>query len=302
MALFPRISIIVPVFNREELIGRTLASVLAQTFRDYEVIIIDDGSTDRTRDVVAGFAQQDARIRYLYQSNSGPGAARNRGITASRGQWIAFLDSDDVWEVSKLENACRLMEADHELEFIHTNWHALYPNGTKGRPRDSEPFDDLRSKRYLLRRFCLKTSTVLIKRDLIERLGGYFYTHRPICEDYHLFWRAIIATKAVGYIESCDTIAFQTEVSLLRSSSRPYEIECRILAMTGVSEWVRAQDMGEDYAKIFDEWRYWEFRELFALLIRMRAFGQMTKQFLHCCRTLSPVRGIRGLLSAILAA
>jgi Glycosyl transferase family 2 len=94
----PLFSVIIPVYNRANLVGSALDSVLAQDFSDYELIVVDDGSTDQTAEVIGRYAaEHPGRIISLRQSNGGPGAARNTGIAAARGRYVAFLDSDDLW-------------------------------------------------------------------------------------------------------------------------------------------------------------------------------------------------------------
>src|SRR5271165_4480269 len=95
----PSVSVIIPTFNRASTIGKAIASVVSQTFQDFELIVIDDGSTDETADVLLSFANT---IRLIRQENRGVSAARNAGIRAARGRWIAFLDSDDEWHRDKL--------------------------------------------------------------------------------------------------------------------------------------------------------------------------------------------------------
>ncbi|HZF73410.1 MAG TPA: glycosyltransferase family A protein, partial [Gemmatimonadaceae bacterium] len=89
------ISIVIPCYNRAHIVRETIDSVLAQTYRNFEVILIDDGSTDNTREVVSSY--DDRRIRYFYKANGGLSAARNSGLDSARGEFVAFLDSDDVW-------------------------------------------------------------------------------------------------------------------------------------------------------------------------------------------------------------
>lgn len=93
--MIPKLSVIIPVYNRESMIVDCISSVRQQSLREFEILCIDDGSTDETAAVIAGIAQADSRIRLLQQENQGPGAARNRGILAAKGEYIAFLDSDD---------------------------------------------------------------------------------------------------------------------------------------------------------------------------------------------------------------
>jgi len=97
------ISVIIPTFNRARYVTKAIDSVLAQTYKDYEIIVVDDGSTDNTRQVLSPYME---RIRYIYQDNAGVSAARNAGIRDAKGEWIAFLDSDDLWLPRKL--ACQM--------------------------------------------------------------------------------------------------------------------------------------------------------------------------------------------------
>ena len=109
----PLVSCIVPAFNSERYLSKTLDSILAQTWRPIEVIVVDDGSTDGTADVIAHYGSQVSNIR---QANAGPSAARNRGIDAATGEFVAFLDSDDLWHPEKLTLQMARFDARPELE------------------------------------------------------------------------------------------------------------------------------------------------------------------------------------------
>ena len=102
----PKVSVIVPTYNRAQFVTEAIDSILSQTFRDYELIVVDDGSTDNTNDALLRYGD---RIRYIYQPNSGVGAARNAGIRCAVGKWLAFLDSDDMWLPEYL--ACQIEQA-----------------------------------------------------------------------------------------------------------------------------------------------------------------------------------------------
>jgi glycosyltransferase involved in cell wall biosynthesis len=112
------VSVVIPSYNRAHCILETLESVYSQTFRDFEVVIIDDGSTDNTREVLAPFGD---RIRYIHQENRGLAGARNRGIAEARGEWIAFLDSDDLWLPEKLELQFQAVTRSPDLAVHVTN-------------------------------------------------------------------------------------------------------------------------------------------------------------------------------------
>jgi len=104
----PKVSVVVPTYNRAGKVGATIASVLAQTFTDLEVIVVDDGSTDETGELLGETFGN--RIRYIVQANQGASVARNKGIEESRGEWVAFLDSDDLWAKDKLEWQFKALE------------------------------------------------------------------------------------------------------------------------------------------------------------------------------------------------
>src|SRR3989338_5628145 len=117
----PLVSVIIPAYNVEKVIVDALDSVYAQTYRPIEVIVIDDGSTDRTPDIVTNYIasktnltsetnRTDIKLIYVYQKNSGPSKARNAGIKTSKGEYIAFLDADDLWMQDKLEKQINLFE------------------------------------------------------------------------------------------------------------------------------------------------------------------------------------------------
>lgn len=125
----PRISVIVPTFNNGPFILETIQSILAQTLPPDEIIVVDDGSTDRTGEIVE--AIQDPRLRYVYQENAGVSVARNTGLSLSTGEYIAFIDADDRWRPRMLERQVALLEADESLAFAFGDFVRFeHPSGT----------------------------------------------------------------------------------------------------------------------------------------------------------------------------
>ncbi len=108
----PLISIVVPAYNRADLIGETVSSILAQSYLRWELVVVDDGSTDGTAEAVARAGRGDSRVRCVRQANSERAVARNRGIREARGEWVAFLDSDDLWLPTKLERQVEVVHRD----------------------------------------------------------------------------------------------------------------------------------------------------------------------------------------------
>jgi len=170
----PVVSVIVPTFNRRDLIPRALASVLDQSFRDLEVLVVDDGSTDGTMDILATL--DDPRIRVLRREcNQGQSAARNVGISQACGELIAFQDSDDEWLPGKLARQVEILRQHPEVEMVYGDLQRL--------PRDGEPFviqaPELVRGRIMDHRksgyagYGLGIQTCLIRAGAIRQLGGF---------------------------------------------------------------------------------------------------------------------------------
>lgn len=123
------VSVIVPTFNRAYCLPRTLDSALAQSHRELEILVVDDGSTDGTRALIAARYGGEPRVRYLYQDNAGVAAARNHGIREARGDFVALLDSDDLWQPWKIELQLRCLHQYPELGMVWTDMEAIDPSG-----------------------------------------------------------------------------------------------------------------------------------------------------------------------------
>lgn len=197
------VSVIIPTFNREKMVARAISSVLGQTFKGYEVIVVDDGSSDETRKAVSEFGES---VRYIaHQGNCGVSAARNTGIKNSNAALIAFLDSDDYWLPKKLEV---------QLDFLKKNPHAVacqtgelwIRNGRRVNPkkRHEKPSGDIFIPSLKL---CLVSpSAVMLKRSLFDDVG-LFDELLPACEDYDLWLR--IACRYPVYLIAQDLIVKQ---------------------------------------------------------------------------------------------
>jgi glycosyltransferase involved in cell wall biosynthesis len=195
----PLVSVIIPTYNRGWIIQEAIDSVLAQDFADFELIVVDDGSTDNTLDIIRSYSED---IIFLRQHNKGVSAARNRGITSSAGHLIAFLDSDDLWFPEKLTIQVDFFYS-HPDAFICQSEEIWIRNGVKVNPkkRHKKPSGMIFEPSLAL---CLVSpSAVMIKRSLFEEVGS-FDECLPACEDYDLWLRvscrypiALIATPLV---------------------------------------------------------------------------------------------------------
>jgi glycosyltransferase involved in cell wall biosynthesis len=188
------ISVIIPAYNAESFITETLNSVLTQSYRDLEVIVIDDGSTDRTAKIVEKIARGDTRVRLVFQQNAGVAAARNAGIKVARGEWFAFLDADDIWHPHKLEKQLRrFQQLDETIGLVYC-WSVLIRETselTGGYIAFSFNGDVGHALTYL--NFIGNASAPLIRRSVIEDVGGFDITLKAQqaqgCEDWELYMR-----------------------------------------------------------------------------------------------------------------
>ena len=196
----PRVSVVIPAFNRWRLLAEAIDSVLAQSYRDFELIVVDDGSSDATASELAKLA---SRLQFFVTERRGVSAARNLGVSQSRGYYIAFLDSDDLWLNSKLERQTRFMDEHPEFHICQTD-EIWIRNGVRVNPRavHQKPSGDIFSSSLEL---CLVSpSAVMMTKALFERTGGFDEAF-PVCEDYDL-WLRISAQHLVPLIPDRLTI------------------------------------------------------------------------------------------------
>jgi glycosyltransferase involved in cell wall biosynthesis len=182
----PLVSVVIPTHNRAHYITEAIDSVLAQTYPQVEIIVIDDGSTDNTRDVVLAYGN---RVRYIHQPNfnQGPAAALNRGIRDARGTYIALLDDDDVWQRDKLALQIPVLEQDPALGFLGTD---LYITDASGRivSRWGKPPEVPATFAGLIDYNMLGNSSVVIRKTVVDSVGGFDANLRTT-QDYDLWLR-----------------------------------------------------------------------------------------------------------------
>jgi glycosyltransferase involved in cell wall biosynthesis len=197
----PLVSVIIPTYNRAAFLAEAVDTVLAQTFTDYELLIVDDGSTDRTAAVVGGIA--DPRVHSVSLPHSGsPARARNAGITRARGRYVAFLDSDDLWDSSKLDDQLAALTGRPDCRWCLTGGRlvdetgAPHPRWPIGRP----PPEGWILEPLLRRRVGVNTSSVLVDRALLLDVGGFDETFLW-GEDYDLCVRLALRSPICRVLE-----------------------------------------------------------------------------------------------------
>lgn len=196
------VTIIIPTFNRCSLLNRALDSVYKQSYSNYEVIVIDDGSTDETAEMMQ---QNFPEVKYFIQNNRGVSSSRNKGLAFATGEWIAFLDSDDEWLPQKLEKQIDAIILEPAFKVCHTEevW-----------VRDGVQVNQMKKHKKVggwifpqcLPLCVISPSSVLIQRSVFEDIGT-FDISLPACEDYDL-WLRVTAKYPVLYIEEPQIIKY----------------------------------------------------------------------------------------------
>jgi glycosyltransferase involved in cell wall biosynthesis len=191
---FPMTSVIIPTFNRAAFLREAIDSVLAQNEQNLELLIVDDGSTDDTRKLVAQYGNL---VQYYFQQNRGVSAARNLGIRHAAGKFIAFLDSDDLWLPQKLSRQLQWMAAHPEIMLCYTD-EIWIRRGVRVNQRNIHAKYGGWIYPYCLPRCLISPSSVLMRRELFDA-AGLFDDALPVCEDYDL-WLRVTSQFEVGFI------------------------------------------------------------------------------------------------------
>lgn len=182
----PRVSVIIPTYNRRDFVNEAIESVLSQTYRDIELLVVDDASTDGTEEVILSRWPQ---VRYLrLPHRRGPSAARNLGIAEASGEILTFLDSDDLWLPKKLERQIAHLEAHRNRLVCYTD-EIWFRSGKRVNPRRKHHKHSGYIFAHSLRLCIVSPSSVLMRREFFDIVGGFDESF-PVCEDYELWLRA----------------------------------------------------------------------------------------------------------------
>ena len=214
-ATIPTVSIIMPTFNRLNFLRASVDSVFAQTFQSWELIVADDGSEGETAEYLSKLADLP-RVRLLRLAHTGnPGAVRNAALRVARGEYVAFLDSDDVWMPTKLEVQLAALRASGDCHWSYTDHVRINDAGqsinSERNPRRTLPDGDI-VEALLRLRAGTPTPTVMAERELIERAGG-FDQQQGLHEDYDLWLRLALLSKVLVLAGAPDRVAVMMSTS-----------------------------------------------------------------------------------------
>ena len=191
----PKVSVIVPTYNRADRLERALNSIVSQTYQDFELIVVDDGSTDKTSKLMKSFP----KAQYLYiKKNSGVSKARNVGLAFAKGELICFLDSDDLWKEKKIQIQSLWLENNKDSQICYTD-EIWVRNGVRVNPMNRHRKYSGDIFRHCLGLCIVSPSSVMIRAKLFDEIGN-FDESLPACEDYDL-WLRIAVKYAFHFIE-----------------------------------------------------------------------------------------------------
>lgn len=195
------ISVIIPNYNREALVNETIANLLAQTLPPHEIIVVDDGSTDKSIEVIRSFGD---KVKLIQQANQGPGAARNAGLRMATGEFIQFQDSDDLFCLNKLEAQARAMQAD-QADIVFSPWVKLNFNGRRVSLEDrvlqqKMPPANLSLPCWWMRGWSTVFQSLMFRRSFLGK-AGFYRTDLMPSEDTEFFFRLLTSSPRVAFTD-----------------------------------------------------------------------------------------------------
>lgn len=224
-----KISVIIPTYNREKKLEKSIQSVIKQTYSNLEIIVVDDGSTDNTEHMIKGM--QDKRIVYLKQaSNQGVSVARNTGVMNATSDLIAFHDSDDYWHPDKLEKQMEYWKEHPEYNMIYCGYLLHCMDGMRLPVPGEGVWGELEGDIYqtLLVNNTIGTPTILMRRDSFLKSGGFDINLNSL-EDGEFVIR-YSKQNQIGYVKECLVDAYQTAGGVSSNVGAAFETKCKIIA------------------------------------------------------------------------
>lgn len=221
----PMISVVMPAYNASRYVGQAIESVLKQTFTDFELLIIDDGSTDSTLEIANHYAMRDRRIKVLAQANQGVSATRNRGVRVAKGQFIAFLDADDLWLPDKLAAHIEHFHANPNLAVSFSRVEFVSPDGEPTGQISTSRLVNLKPEDFLYENPTTTMSNPVSRAEVFAQVGG-FAEDMSYSEDLEWLFRVMSHRRQPPWqIEGIDRVSIYYRASPSGLSASLYRME-----------------------------------------------------------------------------
>ena len=254
----PEVSIIIPVYNKKPYLPGMLESLRNQTFESYEVILVNDGSTDGSAELLKSFAETDPRLSVIYSENKGASGARNTGLSAASGEWIQFLDADDTIDADYLSKAVEAGTAE-EADIVFTDFEMVDEAGktlkqvVSGKKTAADAcrlcrdFMELQPKNG----FFGFISNKLFRKNLLDKTGAVFDTEIRLAEDLDFYTHLYVGVKKAIYLDICSFYYLQTPENYRNNAEIDYFVQLKI--RLNILDWIRNIANSERYNRILEK-------------------------------------------------
>jgi glycosyltransferase involved in cell wall biosynthesis len=197
MANQPLVTVIIPTYNRAPFLSKAIDSVLNQSYKTFELIVVDDGSTDETKSILDDYVKKDNRIRVFSQINQGQSVARNKALDEAKGDFICFLDSDNFWPKNKLKTQTNFLNENENVDVVYGDIITIDEDGSEVSRNNMKRYSG-KIARWMLRDNCVSMNTAMAKRQCFNEMGGMSGTRR-VADDYDL-WLRFSAVYNFAYV------------------------------------------------------------------------------------------------------
>jgi teichuronic acid biosynthesis glycosyltransferase TuaG len=273
----PLVSIIMPAYNASRFIAESIDSVLAQTYIHWELVIVDDGSTDNTAEIIKSYCHQDSRVRYLYQENARQSRARNNGILHSAGEYIAFLDADDLWLPHKLAVQLQvLLSKEIDLTFSDAYIFEKYFDETSTMlvlNSGKGIYKGVDALPIFLKQNQVPILTVLVKREALTRVNNFSENKEFInVEDYHLWLKMLLA--GCVFLGSSEVLAaYRVHATAVSSADRAYvkyivEAKANLLQNHPEQQGLLQDNLKKNVRDNLSQISEWDDKEFYSTIVR----------------------------------
>jgi glycosyltransferase involved in cell wall biosynthesis len=269
----PLVSVIIPTYNRAHLIGETLDSVLAQTYQNWECIIVDDGSSDKTNDVVGAYVKKDSRFKYYHRPDEhlpGGNGARNYGFKMSEGEYVNWFDSDDVMVPEKIEIQLRNLNVlDSDFSISQCSKFSNKISDNKGLMSEQIYSDNILVD-FIKREIKFFTPAVIIKKEFLKKHALFFDEELKAAQEWEFFSRLLFFNPNISHVSNPLTLVRAHEGSMSESRSQPEYVYQYIKARIKVYLFVKDRDDLKSLHFFFEQY----FKKAFYRLVSAEKFNK----------------------------